>query len=158
MEKVLFKAAIAKDAPEIASVTKKAFAYYAGLAGLDTIEALSEDIETVKKDISDKLVYIAVSEGKIIGSLRIKINEKEKTAYLSRFGLLAPYRGNGVGKKFLEFVDAKMKCAGVKRLLLHTSSKISSIMIFYYSNGFYADGVSHDMGYPRALLIKEYIY
>ncbi|NLN65589.1 MAG: GNAT family N-acetyltransferase, partial [Clostridiaceae bacterium] len=31
-----------------------------------------------------------------------------------------------------------------------------ALMRFYYGRGFYVDSVTHDRGYPRARLVKEY--
>ena len=39
---------------------------------------------------------------------------------------------------------------------LHTGSKITSLIRFYYGRGFYIDSTDKSRGYVRALLIKEY--
>lgn len=156
MEGLYLKRATAEDIHGIMEVTRDAFTRYAQMAGLDTVEALNEDYEKVKQDIQNKYVYAAYLDGRVVGSLRIEADAEKGTAYLSRFGVSTLHQNLGVGKKLIKLVDSEMPAMGVKRLCLHTSSRVSPLIIFYYSVGFYIQSVSHDRGYPRALLVKEY--
>ena len=56
----------------------------------------------------------------------------------------------------MNLVDRIMIKKGVKRLSLHTGSKISSLIRFYYGRGFFIESTDTDRGYVRALLVKEY--
>ena len=42
------------------------------------------------------------------------------------------------------------------RSALHTCSKVTALIRFYYGRGFYISDVDYSRGYPRAELIKEY--
>ena len=148
--------AVATDAEQIANVTHEAFLKYVKSAALPTTDALSETLEQVQRDIETKNVYAAVLDGVIIGSVRIAL-DGTGGAYLSRFGVSDAYRSTGAGKALMDAVDADMARLGVKRLSLHTSSKVQSLIIFYYSKGFYVESTSTDKGYIRALLVKEYL-
>ena len=95
-------------------MTKQAFLNYAKMIGTDNIDALSEDYCKVKSDVLGKHVYVACIGSRVVGSLRIELNDK-KTAYLSRFGVLQEYYNLGVGK-LLNLVYAEMISMGVKNL------------------------------------------
>lgn len=144
-----------KEAATVQKVTVEAFKKYAKQAGLPTIEALKESIETVLHDIKTKLVFIAYIEGEIVGTVRIE-TFADGSAYLSRFGVLMGHQNAGIGKELMKSVDEAMIEKGIHSLKLHTSSKVASLVRFYYSRGFYIDEISKEKGYPRALFIKEY--
>ncbi len=143
------------DIDDILSITKEAFLKYAELAGIETTQALLETYDDVKRDIDTKIVLIALSDGIPVGSVRVEVFD-DNTAYFSRFGVKVTSQNNGIGKSILNLVDRIMKKKGVKRLSLHTASKITSLIRFYYGRGFYIDSTDKSKGYIRALLVKEY--
>ncbi len=143
------------DIDDIMSITKEAFIKYAELAGIETTAALTETYEDVKKDIDTKIVLIALSDGVPVGSVRVEVFD-DKTAYFSRFGVKVTSQNNGIGKSIMNLVDRIMKKNGIKKITLHTASKISSLIRFYYGRGFYIDSTDKSKGYIRALLVKEY--
>ena len=143
------------DIDDILSITKEAFLKYAELAGIETTAALNETYDDVKRDIDTKIVLIALSDGVPVGSVRVEVFD-DNTAYFSRFGVKVTSQNNGIGKSILNLVDRIMKKKGVKKLSLHTASKITSLIRFYYGRGFYIDSTDKSKGYTRALLIKEY--
>ena len=77
-------------------------------------------------------------------------------AYLSRFAVASSNRNNGIGKILMKVVDKVMKENNVKTLKLHTCSKVTALIRFYYGRGFYISDVEYSRGYARAELIKEY--
>ena len=143
------------DIDDIMSITKEAFLKYAELAGIETTAALTETYEDVKKDIDTKIVLIALSDGVPVGSVRVEVFD-DKTAYFSRFGVKVTSQNNGIGKSIMNLVDRIMRKNGIKKISLHTASRISSLIRFYYGRGFYIDSTDKSKGYIRALLIKEY--
>lgn len=148
--------ATVSDVDGIYDITKSAFISYARLAGLKTTDALSETKEDIIKDIESSLVLVAVIDDLVVGSVRIAINGDE--GYLSRFGVDTNYQNIGIGKCLMNLVDIKMRALKIKKLKLHTASRVSSLVRFYYGRGFFIDEIKKDRGYERALLIKEYIY
>lgn len=143
------------DIEDIMSITKEAFIKYAELAGIETTAALTETYEDVKRDIDTKIVLIALSDGVPVGSVRVEVFD-DNTAYFSRFGVKVTSQNNGIGKSIMNLVDRIMKKNGIKKISLHTASKISSLIRFYYGRGFYIDSTDKSKGYIRALLVKEY--
>lgn len=144
------------DAEAIKQITAEAFEKYCELAGLDTIEALNETIEDIYKDIAEKIVLVAYIDDEVVGSVRVGIDEETKEAYLSRFGVSTRYQNLGIGKALMNMVDITMRHNKVKRICLHTASKVFTLVRFYYGRGFYIDSTTKDKGYVRALLVKEY--
>ncbi len=144
------------DIEDVLSITREAFIKYRELAGVDHTAALDETYEDIEKDIESKIVLIAFSNGTPVGSVRLEINKEGKTAYLSRFGVKLTSQNNGIGKSIMNIVDKIMIEEGVKKLSLHTASKITSLVRFYYGRGFYIDSTDKERGYIRALLVKDY--
>ena len=158
MEKTGFyvRRAFADDIEGIANVTKEAFVKYAQMAGLPTVDALSETYDQLKADIENKYVFAAFLDGEVVGSVRIDVDLEKKEGYLSRFGVSLERQNLGVGKSLMNLVDIEMISLGVKRLYLHTASKVGTLIRFYYGRGFYVESTSTDKGYIRALLVKDY--
>lgn len=144
-----------EDAPYISEITKTGFREYCASAGLSSIAALTETIEDIIHDIETKNVYVAVINDIIVGCVRIEILD-DGTAYLSRFAVKQNQQNSGIGKILMNVVDKNMRSRGVKCIKLHTASKITGLIRFYYGRGFYISEVENSRGYPRATLIKEY--
>lgn len=158
MEKMTFvvRRAVEEDIPQIKEVAKEAFRLYAEGAGISSIVGpLEETYEDLKKDVETKLVFVALLDDVIVGSVRVEIMP-DRTAYLSRFGVREAYQNNGIGKILMNAVDNAMEDLGVTNLYLHTASKMLSLVRFYYGRGFYIESTTKDRGYIRALLCKEY--
>ena len=143
------------DIESIMDITHEAFTEYSRMAGVDAVDALYETYSDVKNDIDTKLVLIAISDGVPLGTVRIAIND-DNTAYLSRFAVRINNQNMGVGKSIMSLVDKIMIKKGVKRISLHTGSKITPLIRFYYGRGFYIESTESSKGYIRALLVKDY--
>ncbi|MGM9550841.1 MAG: GNAT family N-acetyltransferase [Clostridia bacterium] len=145
-----------EDAEAIMKITAEAFEKYCEMAHLDTIAALNDTAADIQRDIEEKIVLVAYIDDEVVGSVRVAIDEEAKEAYLSRFGVSTRYQNLGIGKALMNMVDITMRHNGVKRISLHTASKVFSLVRFYYGRGFYIDSTSKDRGYVRALLVKDY--
>lgn len=145
-----------EDIDDILKITKEAFSEYEKLAGVTGLPAMSETYNDVKEDIESKVVLIAIQDGMPVGSVRVAVDDKNKIAYLSRFAVKVNNQNNGIGKSIMNLVDRIMKKRGVKSISLHTGSKITSLIRFYYGRGFYIDSTDSSKGYIRALLVKDY--
>ena len=143
------------EIPEIQAITKISFQKYIKNAGLEDTEALNETYEDILRDLDTKSVFVAFINEVPAGSVRIKV-KPDGTAYLSRFGVSTKYQNLGIGKALMNMVDITMRHNKVKRICLHTASKVFSLVRFYYGRGFYIDSTSKDRGYVRALLVKDY--
>lgn len=142
------------DVDSIVKITQEAFEKYIKLADIQDTPALHETREQVIKDIDSKIVYVAYIKDQVVGSMRIELIDKE-TAYLSRFGVNTEFQNLGIGKSMMNSLDMELAELKVKRVMLHTASKATSLVRFYYNRGFYIDSTTKDKGYIRALLIKD---
>ncbi|MBQ4087191.1 MAG: GNAT family N-acetyltransferase [Clostridia bacterium] len=142
------------DVDSIVKITQDAFNKYIKLAGITDTAALHETREQVIHDIETKIVYVAYIKEHVVGSVRIELLDEE-TAYLSRFGVNTEFQNLGIGKSLMNSLDMEMKDMNIKRIILHTASKATSLVRFYYNRGFYIDSTTKDKGYIRALLVKE---
>ncbi|MDO4562499.1 MAG: GNAT family N-acetyltransferase [Clostridia bacterium] len=148
--------AVEADASAIAQITRDAFGRYCAMADLSTCDALCETPEDIIRDIKEKIVLVAYIDDEVVGSVRVTVNEAEKTAYLSRFGVSMKYQNLGIGKALINMVDITMRSIGVREISLHTASKASGLVRFYYGRGYYIDSTDKSRGYIRALLVKKY--
>ncbi|MBD9010003.1 MAG: GNAT family N-acetyltransferase [Clostridiales bacterium] len=150
------KSATEEDIPAIHKITHDAFLKYCEMAGLDyNIEALTETYDDIRHDIETKNVFVVRIDDEPVGAVRIELLP-DNEAYLSRFAVASSNRNNGIGKILMKVVDKVMKENNVKILKLHTCSKVTALIRFYYGRGFYISDVEYSRGYARAELVKEY--
>ncbi len=150
------KHATEADIPAIHKITKDAFLKYCEMAELDyDIEALNETYDDIRRDITEKNVFVVRIDDEPVGAVRVKLLP-DGTAYLSRFAVGNSHRNNGIGKILMNVVDKVMLENDIKLLRLHTAAKVATLIRFYYGRGFYIASVENSRGYPRAELIKEY--
>ncbi len=150
----IIRQAEVSDAGDVYAIIQKAFREYAEAAGLTNVEALKETPADIEKAIREKVVYIALIDKVIVGTVRVDITGD--TAYISRFAVNSSHRNIGIGKSLMNLVDKYLISKNVRQVSLHTASKYGALMRFYYGRGFYVESVSHDRGYPRARLVKDY--
>lgn len=143
------------DIPCIMEIINEAFSKYQTMSGAEHLDALYETAEDIKHDIDTKLVLVALSDGHPVGSVRVEIFP-DHTAYLTRFAVKTDNQNNGIGKSIMNLVDKIMRKEGVKAISLHTGSKVTALIRFYYGRGFYIDEIDKSKGYTRAKLVKEY--
>lgn len=143
------------DIPCIMEIITEAFSKYQTMSGAEHLDALYETAEDIKHDIDTKLVLVALSDGHPVGSVRVEIFP-DNTAYLTRFAVKTDNQNNGIGKSIMNLVDKIMRKEGVKTISLHTGSKVTALIRFYYGRGFYIDEIDKSKGYTRAKLVKEY--
>jgi ribosomal protein S18 acetylase RimI-like enzyme len=158
MEKMVLvvRRATCEEIAQIQEISKEAFRLYAERAGITAfVNPLEETYEDLKKEIENKLVFIALLDGVVVGSVRIEL-KPDNTAYLSRFAVSEAYQNKGIGKILMNAIDSSMKELGIENLYLHTASRMLSLVRFYYGRGFYIESTTKDRGYIRALLCKEY--
>ena len=139
--KAAVRRAVKADAEEILRVTKAAFTLYKDdLHSTYSVPALSETAADIEADIESHAVYVAISNGRIAGSIRLKKLTNE-LAYVYRFGVSPDI--NDCTK------------AGVKAIALHTNSRYYKLARYYYGKRFFVHSTSTAKGYIRALFVKE---
>ncbi|MDR0931036.1 MAG: GNAT family N-acetyltransferase [Clostridiales bacterium] len=157
MEEINIRRANQTDVESIFSIIQHAFLRYSLDAEVteENVDALNESVEVISRDIDEKQVFVSEFQGEPIGTLRVEIQNKGKWAYLSRFGVNPDYASLGVGNKMLTELASYLLQEGITQIRLHTASKASNTIRFYYSNNFYVAGVDNKKGYLRVMMIRD---
>lgn len=147
-----------EDAELIKEITYEAFKLYRDniKTANPYFNAMNESLDTIKKDIVEKKVFIALSGKKILGAIRLAFLTDE-LAYISRFAVNPNIHNQGVGAKLLQTAIDASKENGMIKIALHTNAKYYKLARYYYGKGFYVHSTSLDRGYIRALFIKDLI-
>ena len=153
--KAIVRRAVEADIPAIWEITQEAFLKYAyDLGSRGKVKALAETQQDILLDMQQKTVLMGTVEGVPMGSIRFEVIGG--VAYISRFGVKLMAQGRGMGRALIAEVERLCRARGdVAAIALHTSSRMSSLMRFYYGQGFFVHSTSADRGYIRALLIRE---
>lgn len=140
---------------EINELTHKAFLSYKDQLDENVpVSALNETVDTIKKDIENKIVLVAIRHAKVIGCIRIeKLNND--IAYIYRFAVIPEESGNGVGSALIAYAIEECEELGVKAIALHTNTKYFKLAKYYYGKNFFVHSTTFDRGYIRALFVKE---
>lgn len=155
--KILVRRAIQSDTRDIYDITQEAFTKYAeDLGNNKKIAALNETIESIEQDLYKKHVFIGFLDGVPIGSIRFEIFPGN-IAYISRFGVKLDGQRCGMGHALMETVETECIKMGAYSITLHTASKMTSLMRFYYGLGYFVHSTSTTRGYIRAFLYKELV-
>ncbi|SNS52272.1 Predicted N-acetyltransferase YhbS [Anaerovirgula multivorans] len=155
MDLIIRKADIS-DIKDIYIITREAFNKYALDLGLpQRVSALKETEETIKDELDNKNILVACLNNEVIGSIRYEIMP-ENITYISRYGVKPTVQNNGIGKALFQAVEDALIKDNIKAVTLHTASKMTALIHFYYSLGFYIHSTTSDRGYIRALLYKEF--
>ncbi len=143
------------DIPAVHIITQEAFEKYAHDLGLPKqVSALKETRETILAEMESKTVLIALLDDVPVGCIRYEMLP-ENIAYISRFGVKLDLHNCGVGKALVQAVEDRVRQLGASALSLHTASKMTALVRFYYGMGFYIHSTGFDRGYVRALFLKE---
>jgi len=139
----------------IFNITKEAFNQYVKDTKIPgTVDALTETFEDIARDIKQKNVFIALVDKIPAGSIRLTVGP-DNTAYISRFGVLSEYQSLGIGRALIKESIEFLKTRNVHSVSLHTAAN-SGLVGFYSQFGFIIEDVSHEKGYPRALMILKF--
>ncbi|MDL2289613.1 GNAT family N-acetyltransferase [Clostridia bacterium OttesenSCG-928-F22] len=155
MKNLTVRPATMEDIPAIQDITLEAFNKYARDLGMpEKVKALHETTKDVEYDLTHKHVFIGLLGDEKLGSIRFEILPGN-IAYISRFGVKLIAQGCGMGRALMGAVEKACREMGVTAIVLHTSSRMSSLVRFYYGQGYYVHSTTTDKGYIRALLVRD---
>ena len=153
--KIVIRSATEEDIPAIREITLEAFHKYARDLGMpEKVKALGEKDADILHDLTHKNVLIGTLNGEKMGSIRFEILPGG-IAYISRFGVKLIAQSCGMGRALMGAVEQRCREMGIKAICLHTSSRMSSLVRFYYGQGYYVHSTTTDKGYIRAMLVRE---
>jgi GNAT superfamily N-acetyltransferase len=101
-------------------------------------------------------IFMASKGDSAIGCCALLAME-EGSFEVAKMTVSEAYRGNGVGRKLLEFVIERAKTMGAKRLYLETNSKLTNAIHVYEALGFrhLPEERVHQSPYARANIYME---
>ena len=142
------------DIPAISNLLQVAFADYYNVLGVK-IKTSNETYEEIEKDIEEKQVYIATANMfMVVGTIRF--HKLGNICYISRFGVLPKWQSTGTGGLLLKQAEKYCIENNLSAMCLHTATKLSKQVRYYYKQGFYIHNTTNHLGYIRGLLIKEF--
>ena len=103
---VLINRANLKDVPEILALQKIAYRSEAELYGDDSVPALHQTQEQVAVDFGQMVFLKAVANGKIIGSVRARLDGDE--AHVGRVIVHPYYAGRGIATRLIRQMEEEM--------------------------------------------------
>lgn len=104
--------------------------------------------ETVQRRVSEMCVFVAVSDGEVVGTIACT-NVSSDEGHLRGMAVLPQRQGTGVALALLEAAEAELRRRGCKRVTLDTTEPLTRAIRFYEKNGYFASGrVSDFFGMP----------
>jgi ribosomal protein S18 acetylase RimI-like enzyme len=113
------------------------------LAFLDT-PALESSREFVLDNLNgDWPHFVAMSDGKVVGWCDISALDRPVFAHSGTLGMgvLAPYRGQGIGEALMRHALEKAKRLGLTRVQLHVREHNQAAIALYKKFGFVVEGL-----------------
>lgn len=86
---------------------------------------------------------VAILDGKVIGWCDVSALDRHVFAHIGSLGIgvLAPYRGKGIGKALMDAALQKAKLKGLTRIELTVREKNKSAISLYEQFGFVVEGI-----------------
>ncbi|MFC2019328.1 GNAT family N-acetyltransferase [Chloroflexota bacterium] len=95
------------------------------------------EVAELDGDEPQTLYMVVKDRQRVIGTARIRLLAGRQ-AKLERMAVLKPFRGAGIGKTIVSFLDDELKKMDVQRIALHAQYTVRG---FYTSCGFEAKGL-----------------
>jgi len=119
------------DAEEILRLQYAAYQSEAAIYNNYSVQPLTQTLEQTVEEFNESTVLKAVSDGKIIGSVRAA--EKEDSVYIGKLMVLPDYQNQGIGKRLLKTIENEFQG---KRYWLITGNKSVKNLKLYEKCGY----------------------
>jgi len=129
---MIIENAVVGDAEEILALQKLAYQSEAEIYHDFTIPPLIQTSEEIEKDFESQIFLKAISDGKIIGSVRAYA--KEGTCYVGRLIVHPDFQNHGIGKQLMGRIEEVFK--GVPRFEIFTGHKSERNLHLYGKLGY----------------------
>jgi len=96
------------------------------------------DSQSIEHRLSDMCVFVAVSEGDVVGTIACAATGDE--GHLRGMAVLPDWQGTGVASALLEAAEAEIRNQCRKRITLNTTEPLARAMSFYEHHGFTRSG------------------
>jgi [ribosomal protein S18]-alanine N-acetyltransferase len=113
------------------------------------------DSALVDERIREMCLFVAVADGKIVGTIGCKANSNE--GHLRGMAVIPEWQGTQVASALLEAAEAELRRAGCTFVTLDTTRPLARAIRFYQRHGYGASGRVSDFfgmllfGYAKRL-------
>ncbi len=138
---VVFNFRLINQADSIEKINQILRSAYSSLAANGMKYAAShEDVEATRKNIGKGECHLVISNSEIIGCATIRRPGAELgpawyanpgVITFGRFAINPIHQGQGIGSKFLDYIESRAKELGAKELALDTSEKADHLIKMY---------------------------
>jgi ribosomal protein S18 acetylase RimI-like enzyme len=129
------------DANDGNAILECLWAAFATYRSQYTPEAFADtvlDSETVQRRLREMRVFVAVSEGKIVGTVGCSVHGKR--GHLRGMAVLPDWQGTAVASALLQAAEAELMASGCAYVTLGTTEPLMRAIRFYEKHGFSATG------------------
>ena len=127
-----------EDGEAIVDCLKAAFDPYRSEYTPDAFADTVLDSNTVKKRISDMCIFVAVSEGEIVGTIGCSANGAE--GHLRGMAVSPERQGSDIAAALLRAAEDELVEQGCQYVTLDTTEPLRRAIRFYQKHGFTATG------------------
>jgi ech hydrogenase subunit C len=132
LEALHVQIAAVDDAQEILSLQKLAYRSEAEIYNDFLLSPLTQTLEEMKQDFSEKVFLKAMMSGKIVGSVRAGM--EERTCLIGRLVVNPLYQNMGIGSKLMKGIESHFSLA--QRYEIFTGQKSKRNIYFYTKRGY----------------------
>ena len=152
---VIIRRAVPEDAAAVASVLYESFAEYEPSYTPEGFAATVSDPEQVRARIEREQVWVAVKDGKIVGT--VGAVPKGDALYVRSMAVVPAARGGEVGRRLLERVEEFAAVRGFGRMFLSTTPFLTRAIRLYERAGFRRspEGPHELFGTPLFTMVKD---
>ncbi|MBS3921375.1 MAG: GNAT family N-acetyltransferase [Deltaproteobacteria bacterium] len=129
---MIIERAMVGDAESILSLQKLAYRSEAEIYDDFTIPPLTQPLEEIKKDFESQVFLKAVTDGRIIGSVRAFV--KEGTCHVGRLIVHPDFQNQGIGTRLMGRIEEVFKEA--QRFEIFTGHKSERNLFLYEKRGY----------------------
>lgn len=141
---IQIRRATVDDAPSIAEVLHESFVEYRALYTTEAFAATTSSSTQILQRMSEGPVWVAVQENMIVGTVSAVL--KNRSVYVRGMAILPTTRGQHLGQRLLEQVDAFAMSCHAQSLYLSTTPFLMRAIRLYERCGFQrTDEGPHDL-------------
>ena len=132
VDEMIIETAEPRDAEEILALQKSAYSSEAEVYNDRSLPALNQTLDELRADMGRQIFLKAVINGKIVASIRGRV--EEDSGYISRVVVHPYFQGRGIGSKLV--CEMETRLVGVKRFEVFTGHKSQRNIHLYQALGY----------------------
>lgn len=133
LPELLLIAATDADATVLVNIIRAAFAEYQGLLNPPS-GALKESVEEIRESMRTARYVLALVGKDAVGC--VMYEERGEYLYLGRLAVLPPWRGRGIARALLDYVEGRADEMGITSVRLGVRVALSDLREMYERHGY----------------------